>query len=166
MADQNPWATEDPRASHGDNQQSQPYHSQSGGYPQQRFYGEQQSQQSPYQAPQGPPPQQQQSFGSGQEYYNPPSGNQQPDFNAWSDAQGNPPLPARHPARTAETVTNQGHGTHRPTTDDVFAQQEDRGEQYEHMQAYEATAAQTEDDKNRAQLEKEFPNIDGSLIAA
>lgn len=36
----------------------------------------------------------------------------------------------------------------------------------EHLQAYEATANQSVDDRNRAQLEKEFPNIDGSLIAA
>ena len=34
------------------------------------------------------------------------------------------------------------------------------------MQAYEASAQQTEDDVNQAQLQKEFPNIDSSLIAA
>ncbi|KAK5951123.1 hypothetical protein OHC33_007876 [Knufia fluminis] len=161
MADQNPWATEESeRTSSNQNQQYQ-----SGGFSQQRFYGEQQTQQSPYQAPQGPPPQQQQSFGgSGQEYYNPPANNQQPDYNAWSDATGNPPLPARHPARTAEVVPNQG--PHRTNTDDVFEQQEDRGEQVEHMQAYEATATQSQGDRDRAQLEKEFPDVDGSLIAA
>ena len=34
------------------------------------------------------------------------------------------------------------------------------------MQAYEASAQQTQDDVNQAQLQKEFPNIDSSLIAA
>ena len=34
------------------------------------------------------------------------------------------------------------------------------------MQQYEANAGQTEDDGIQAQLQKEFPNIDSSLIAA
>ena len=34
------------------------------------------------------------------------------------------------------------------------------------MQQYEANAHETEDDRNQAQLQKEFPNIDSSLIAA
>jgi len=173
MADQNPWATEeDQRTGYPQNQQSQQQPYQLGGHQQGRYYGGQQSEEDSYRPPQGAPPhqqqsfgqQQQQSFGSGQQYYNQPSVNQQPDYNAWSDSTGNPPLPARHPARTAEVAPDQG--VRRTGTDDVFAQQEDRGEQYEHMQAYEATAAQSEDDKNRAQLEKEFPDVDGSLIAA
>jgi len=171
MADQNPWATEeDQRTGYSQSQQSQQQSYQSGGYPQAQYYGEHQSHEESYQPPPGPPPHQQQGFGqqpsfrSGQQYYEQPSAVQQPDYNAWSDATGNPPLPARHPARTAEVVPDQS--IRRTGTDDVFAQQEDRGEQYEHMQAYEATAAQSDDDKNRAQLEKEFPDIDGSLIAA
>lgn len=34
------------------------------------------------------------------------------------------------------------------------------------MQSYEASAPQNEDDKNQQILEREFPKIDGSLIAA
>ena len=34
------------------------------------------------------------------------------------------------------------------------------------MQNYESRAPQSQEDKDRAQLEKEFPNVDGSLIAA
>ena len=34
------------------------------------------------------------------------------------------------------------------------------------MQQYEAHAPQSEDDKMQAQLQKDFPNIDSSLIAA
>ena len=34
------------------------------------------------------------------------------------------------------------------------------------MQEYEAAAPQSEDDRRQADLQKEFPNIDSSLIAA
>ena len=54
----------------------------------------------------------------------------------------------------------------RRSDSDVVAQQGDRAEQVEHMQQYEAHAPQSEDDKMQAQLQKEFPNIDSSLIAA
>jgi hypothetical protein len=42
----------------------------------------------------------------------------------------------------------------------------DRTEQVEQLQSYEARAPQTEHDKNREILQREFPKIDGSLIAA
>ena len=48
----------------------------------------------------------------------------------------------------------------------ILAQQGDRAEQVERMQQFEANAQQTEDDRIQAQLQKEFPNIDSSLIAA
>ena len=54
----------------------------------------------------------------------------------------------------------------RTDTETLLAEQPDRGEQYERMQQFEATAPQSEDDKNQAQLQKEYPNIDSSLIAA
>jgi uncharacterized repeat protein (TIGR03833 family) len=57
-------------------------------------------------------------------------------------------------------------GIHRSDTEQLLAQQGDRAAQVEHMQQYEANAPQTEDDRNQAQLQKEFPNIDSSLIAA
>ncbi|KAJ9615111.1 hypothetical protein H2200_001185 [Cladophialophora chaetospira] len=57
-------------------------------------------------------------------------------------------------------------GIRRSDTEQLLAQQGDRAEQVEHMQQFEANARQTEDDRNQAQLQKEFPNIDSSLIAA
>ncbi|KIY03647.1 uncharacterized protein Z520_00338 [Fonsecaea multimorphosa CBS 102226] len=57
-------------------------------------------------------------------------------------------------------------GINRSDTEQLLAQQSDRAEQVEHMQQYEANARQTEDDRIQAQLQKEFPNIDSSLIAA
>ncbi|OQV09379.1 hypothetical protein CLAIMM_13508 [Cladophialophora immunda] len=59
-----------------------------------------------------------------------------------------------------------GQGINRSDTEQLLAQQTDRAEQVEHMQQYEANARQTEDDRIQAQLQKEFPNIDSSLIAA
>lgn len=43
---------------------------------------------------------------------------------------------------------------------------EDVGEQVETMQEYEAQVPASEDDRNQALLQKEFPGLDGSLIAA
>ena len=54
----------------------------------------------------------------------------------------------------------------RSDTDALLEQESDRAAQVEHMQNYEATANETEDDRNQAILQKEFPNIDSSLIAA
>lgn len=51
-------------------------------------------------------------------------------------------------------------------TEQMLAQQTDRAEQVEHMQQYEAAAPLSEDDRNQAELQKQFPNIDSSLIAA
>jgi hypothetical protein len=36
----------------------------------------------------------------------------------------------------------------------------------EYFQSYEASSEQTEDDANQSTLQKEFPTIDSSLIAA
>ncbi|EHY51972.1 hypothetical protein HRR83_003466 [Exophiala dermatitidis] len=57
-------------------------------------------------------------------------------------------------------------GVRRTDTDQLLAQQEDRAAQVEHMQQFEANAPQSEGDRIQAQLQKEFPNIDSSLIAA
>ncbi len=43
---------------------------------------------------------------------------------------------------------------------------QDRSEQMEYMQSYEMNRPQTEDEKSQEQLEREFPNIDSSLVAA
>jgi uncharacterized repeat protein (TIGR03833 family) len=66
--------------------------------------------------------------------------------------------------RPAQQAPSQG--IQRSDTEQLLAQQGDRAEQVEHMQQYEANAGQTEDDRIQAQLQKEFPNIDSSLIAA
>lgn len=57
-------------------------------------------------------------------------------------------------------------GVRRSDTEQLLGEQGDRAEQVEHLQQYEASVPQSEDDRNQAQLQKEFPNIDGSLIAA
>ena len=60
----------------------------------------------------------------------------------------------------------ESQGLHRSDTDQLLAQESDRAEQVEHMQHYESTVPQSEDDKNQAELQKLFPKIDSSLIAA
>ncbi|KAL6242329.1 hypothetical protein RBB50_010877 [Rhinocladiella similis] len=59
-----------------------------------------------------------------------------------------------------------GAGQSQGGNDQLFAGQGDRAAQIEHMQQYEASAPQSQADRDQAQLQKEFPNIDGSLIAA
>lgn len=59
---------------------------------------------------------------------------------------------------------------HRPPqrvgTEAGLPQGQERSEQLEHLQNYEASAPQTTADKDQETLRKEFPNIDSSLIAA
>ncbi|EXJ96087.1 hypothetical protein A1O1_01213 [Capronia coronata CBS 617.96] len=57
-------------------------------------------------------------------------------------------------------------GIRRSETEQILEQQADKAAQVEHMQQYEANAQQSEGDKIQAELQKEFPNIDSSLIAA
>jgi len=95
------------------------------------------SDQNYYNPPPGPPPGQQQQ----QQQYTTPQSQQQ-----------------HHP---------EGHQAPRRTNTDAFLPQgQERSEQTETMQAYEASAPQSEDDKNQEQLQREFPDIDSSLIAA
>ena len=59
----------------------------------------------------------------------------------------------------------------RPTTIGAFDDSpnvppEERSEQMEYLQSYENSKPATEDDTNQATLQREFPNIDSSLIAA
>lgn len=59
----------------------------------------------------------------------------------------------------------------RPTTMGAFDDSpnvppEERSEQVEYLQSYENSKPATEDDTNQATLQREFPNIDSSLIAA
>lgn len=59
-----------------------------------------------------------------------------------------------------------GQPPRRSDTSNLLPQGQERTEQLETMQSYEASAPQNEDDKNQQILEREFPKIDGSLIAA
>jgi hypothetical protein len=54
----------------------------------------------------------------------------------------------------------------RTDTDAALPTGQDRAEQVETMQAFEASKEQSEDEKNQEMLQREFPKIDGSLIAA
>ena len=91
--------------------------------------------------------QQQQPQGQGQNanYYqapsNPPPGHQQQQQQTF-----------QHPNRSQ--------------TDSLLPQGQERSEQVETMQNYESRATLSKEDKDREQLQKEFPGIDGSLIAA
>ncbi len=54
-----------------------------------------------------------------------------------------------------------------PTQNEQYLPQgQERSEQVETMQNYESRAPQSQEDKDQAQLQKEFPSVDGSLIAA
>ncbi|KAF2445693.1 hypothetical protein P171DRAFT_431089 [Karstenula rhodostoma CBS 690.94] len=52
------------------------------------------------------------------------------------------------------------------TSEQALPQGQDRSHQVEVMQSYEMSRPQTEDEQNQAILGREFPKIDGSLIAA
>ncbi|RMZ84181.1 hypothetical protein DV738_g592, partial [Chaetothyriales sp. CBS 135597] len=62
------------------------------------------------------------------------------------------------------------HSNPNPNSSNPWATEESHGNpfyaDFERMQAYEANVPESEDDRNQAQLQREFPNIDGSLIAA
>lgn len=62
-----------------------------------------------------------------------------------------PGLPPRRTGTTSETALPQG---------------QDRSHQVEVMQSYEMSRPQTEDEQNQQILQREFPKLDGSLIAA
>lgn len=83
---------------------------------------------------------------------------------AQSYYQSNPSQPQSQSYQQQQQQPSQG--IRRSDTEQVLAQENDRAQQVEHMQQYEANAPQSEDDKIQAQLQKEFPNIDSSLIAA
>ena len=137
----NPWATETSQGNPFQSEEEQRAEQQ-----RQQQQPQQQDHQQQYQPPQYAPPQQQYS----QQQY--PQSQEPQQQQQYSDHSSNPPLPARNLQRS--------------DTDRLLQSEPDRGEQFEHMQAYEASARQTEDDVNQAQLQKEFPNIDSSLIAA
>lgn len=81
--------------------------------------------------------------------YNTPS---QPSPGQQNEQYAPPPgLPPRRTGTTSEQALPQG---------------QDRSHQVEVMQSYEMSRPPTEEEQNQAILEREFPKIDGSLIAA
>jgi hypothetical protein len=73
----------------------------------------------------------------------------------------------------AATVSQQGRTQQPPnypptgrSDNDLLPQGQERTEQMEYFQSYEASAPPNEDDVNQETLRREFPNIDSSLIAA
>ncbi|KAF2102602.1 hypothetical protein NA57DRAFT_71591 [Rhizodiscina lignyota] len=87
---------------------------------------------------------------SSQQGFNPPPGPPPQQQYAQQPQYQQPPNP---PPRRSET-------------EQLLPTGQDRTEQLEYFQSYEANANQTEDDRNQETLQKEFPGVDSSLIAA
>ncbi|EXJ57222.1 hypothetical protein A1O7_07569 [Cladophialophora yegresii CBS 114405] len=103
-------------------------------------------------------PTSQQNQGAAQGYYQSDAS----QYQSQSHGHQQPQQPQQHSINTSAP----SQGIHRSDTEQLLAEQGDRAAQVEHMQQYEANAPQSEDDRIQAQLQKEFPNIDSSLIAA
>ncbi|KAF2114342.1 hypothetical protein BDV96DRAFT_576643 [Lophiotrema nucula] len=86
----------------------------------------------------------------------------------WGQEQHQPYSETQHPYGQTPHPSEQAPGLppRRSGTDLALPQGEERSEQIETLQAFEASKPQSEDDKNQEILQKEFPGIDGSLIAA
>jgi uncharacterized repeat protein (TIGR03833 family) len=89
-----------------------------------------------------------------------------PDPQNW---QAHTTFPSGHPS--AHSPHPQPHHTHyRPQApirdDSPHIPPEERSEQVEYLQSYEDSRPESQDDRNQAMLQREFPSIDSSLIAA
>jgi uncharacterized repeat protein (TIGR03833 family) len=73
---------------------------------------------------------------------------------------------SQSPWQAHETPQVQSHTQRRTNLEEFPVSGQERSEQVEVMQNYESQVAASEDDMNQAKLEKEFPSIDASLIAA
>lgn len=103
----------------------------------------------PYSAP--PPPHAQQDYPSSAHHASSDFSSSNADYNAPSEYNAPPGLPPR-----------------RTGTDIALPQGQDRSHQVEVMQSYEMSRnrPETEAEQDQAALEREFPKLDGSLIAA
>ncbi|KAH3920179.1 hypothetical protein HBI56_066390 [Parastagonospora nodorum] len=130
-----------------------------------------------YQPPSNPPPHQQPlsshpperyygtgttthddaGWGESQPYQPPPPQVQQQQQSPYAQA---PPQPNHH------GETPPGLPPRRSATDIALPTGQDRTHQIEVMQSYEAAGRKDEHDQNVEMLQREFPKIDGSLIAA
>lgn len=120
----------------------------------------------PPQNQQYPPPNQQYGGNPNAQYSSP--GQQYPSINQQQYPPNNQQYPA-NPNQQYSAPSSAPPGFHPPRRTDTEAglpQGQERSEQVEHLQSFEAKTRQTEDDVNQATLQKEFPTIDSSLIAA
>lgn len=148
----NPW--EDQRSQQG---QSYPNHNLYQGY-----------QEEPQTAYSQQPPQHQQHETSpwSQEPHaqtHSPYAQSQPQQNSQSSYQQQPPAQSDYSERDEAPP---GLPPRRTATDIALPTGQDRSHQIEVMQSYEAAGRKDEDDANVEVLQREFPKIDGSLIAA
>lgn len=188
MANTNPWQDEHSSTPHGSGgYHSPPPPAQAHGVSNHNPYSAYQDQtsHSQYAPPNHPPPShspgyQQSNF---QNEADPWAQYQSPDFNP------NPQQPPSHPSNpspghqfrvpplNSETQNYQGLNDNnyevppglpprRTGTDLALPQGQDRSHQIEIMQSYEARGRKDEHDQNVEILQREFPKIDGSLIAA
>ena len=94
-----------------------------------------------------------------------------PDPQNWqahtSFPRGHSPAYAEHPhSQHTDSRIPQAPSTTITANDAFDIPPEERSEQMEYLQSYEESKPASEDDRNQATLQKEFPNIDSSLIAA
>lgn len=96
--------------------------------------------------------------------------NQDPTDNPWgghaSQTQSYQPPPQPYQPQSNNRSQQPTPGIRRSDTDDLLEAEPDRAEQVEHMQQYEASKPLSDDDRNQEELQRQFPGIDSSLIAA
>lgn len=91
------------------------------------------------------------------------------NYNPFAQEQSHNPPPHPLPGQQHEQYASPPGLPPRRTgtsSEQALPQGQDRSHQVEVMQSYEMSRPQTEDEQNQAILEREFPKIDGSLIAA
>jgi len=99
---------------------------------------------------------------SNQDFYEPPAG--APQGQPQQQAQNQQQYPQQQYPQQPPSNPSAGY---RPTDDEALLPTgQERSEQMETMQSYEMNRPQTEDDRAQEALQREFPKIDSSLIAA
>ncbi|KAH7392296.1 hypothetical protein DE146DRAFT_758023 [Phaeosphaeria sp. MPI-PUGE-AT-0046c] len=181
----NPWSDEASRNPQG-NQNPNPYSTYQDQTQSRNPYAQDQSHGGGYAPPSGPPPHQQplsshppgqQRYYSGQDEagwaegqsYQPPQHQSQPhtqpgyheDFTYTPNHQQ-----GSAQQHTPSSEVPPGLPPRRSATDLALPTGQDRSHQIEVMQSYEAAGRKDEHDQNVETLQREFPKIDGSLIAA
>jgi hypothetical protein len=181
----NPWQDEYSSTPHGSSGYQSPPPAQAHSVSNHNPYSAYQDQTShdQYAPPDHPPPGHNPGFGQSNDA-DPWAQYQSPDFNPDPQqprAPSNPSNPSGHqfrvPPHNSETQNFQGLNDNnyevppglpprRTGTDLALPQGQDRSHQIEVMQSYEARGRKDEHDMNVEILQREFPKIDGSLIAA